>query len=63
LVSGISAGKNPVKVRAGRLGAERRWANHVPDSVRIADLSPEQQRLVLALIQAARDEGAGKAAG
>jgi hypothetical protein len=44
----------------GRLGAARRWADH-PGPVRIDDLTPEQRRLVLALIDAARAEGTKKA--
>jgi hypothetical protein len=43
--------------RAGRLGARARWGP--PRVVRLDDLSPEQRRLVLALVDAAR---AGQAA-
>lgn len=46
--------KNPVKVRAGQIGARVRWG--APRLVRIDDLSPEQARLVRALVEAARAE-------
>lgn len=47
--------KNPIKVRAGKAGAESRWG---PDrrSVRLVSLNPPQRRLVLALIAAAELE-------
>lgn len=44
--------KNPDKVRAGRIGGRTRW--HLPRVVDISDLSGEQRRLVLAMIEAAR---------
>ena len=47
-------GKDPVKVRAGQLGAERRWGPPGTRTVRIGDLTVEQRRLVLALIDAAK---------
>ena len=48
-----TAEKNPAKVRAGTIGAAARWG---PErrQVDIRDLSPEQRRLVLALVEAAR---------
>jgi uncharacterized membrane protein YebE (DUF533 family) len=53
----VSTAKNPVKQRAGRIGAASRWADHQPARVKLSDLSPEQRRLVLALIAAARSDG------
>lgn len=50
-----STAKDPVRVRAGHIGATRRWGAE-PRVVRIADLTSEQRRLVLALIDAARLE-------
>ena len=47
--------KDPTKVRAGTLGARRRWGDE-PRVVRLDDLTPPQRRLVLALIEAARAE-------
>jgi hypothetical protein len=44
--------KDPAKVRVGMLGARARWGE--PRTVRIDDLTPDQRRLVLALIDAAR---------
>ncbi len=44
--------KNPVKVHAGEVGARRRWGPQ--RIVRLDDLTPEQRRLVLALVHAAR---------
>jgi hypothetical protein len=52
----VSETKDPVKVRAGTIGARARWADHQPDRVKLSDLSSEQRRLVLALIAAARSE-------
>ena len=44
--------KNPVLVEAGRRGAERRWG--LRRVVRLDDLTSEQRRLVLALVDAAK---------
>lgn len=46
--------KNPVKVAAGRAGAQTRWGD-TPRVVRLHDLTPEQRRLVLALVEAQRE--------
>jgi hypothetical protein len=46
--------KDPVKVRAGQLGAQKRWADHAARTVRLDELTPEQRRLVLALVEAAK---------
>jgi hypothetical protein len=51
----IARTKDPVLVEAGRRGARSRWGSE-PRVVRIADLTPPQRRLVLALIAAARAE-------
>ena len=48
----ISAPKNPAKVRAGQISAEKRWGPR--RVVRLDSLTPEQRRLVLALIDAAK---------
>jgi hypothetical protein len=51
----VSATKDPTKVRAGTIGAKKRWGEE-PRIVRLDDLTPPQRRLVLALIEAARAE-------
>lgn len=55
----ISAEKDPAKVAAGQAGARARWGDE-RRIVRLDELPPEQRRLVVALIEAAR---AAKAAG
>lgn len=47
--------KDPVRVRAGEIGARRRWGEE-PSVVRLHDLTDPQRRLVLALVEAARAE-------
>lgn len=47
--------KNATKQRVGRLGAAARWGPE-PRVVRLDALSPEQRRLVLALVEAAKAE-------
>lgn len=54
----VSAVKDPTKVRAGTIGARKRWAGHVPQLVRLDELSQPQRRLVLALVAAAKSEAA-----
>jgi len=49
----VSATKDPIKVRAGKIGADVRWGPE-PRTVRIDDLTPPQRRLVTALIDAVR---------
>jgi hypothetical protein len=39
----------------GTAGSRKRWADHVKTTLRIADLSPDQRRLVHALVEAERD--------
>jgi hypothetical protein len=53
----IAAEKNPTKVRAGQIGAAKRWGPE-PRVVRLDELDAPQRRLVLALIDAARQERA-----
>jgi hypothetical protein len=50
-------GKDPAKVRAGRASAAKRWGS-APRVVRLDALTPDQRRLVLALINAASHENA-----
>jgi hypothetical protein len=38
----------------GRRGAERRWKDHAPKTVHLDDLTVDQRRLVLALVEAER---------
>jgi len=56
----MSATKNPAKVRAGKIGAAKRWGTEprTPRVVRLDSLTSEQRRLVIALVEAARQEGA-----
>ena len=52
--------KDPAKVRAGRAGARRRWGSHPSRVVRLDELTASQRRLVLALVEAVKNEaGAG----
>ena len=54
----VSETKNPVKSRAGRIGSRARWDADAaarglpvgPRVLRLADLTPTQRRLVLALL-------------
>lgn len=46
--------KNPIFVDSGRRGARKRWGT--PRIARLDELTPEQRRLVLALIEAAKSE-------
>lgn len=39
-----------------RVAANARWAGHAPQSVRLDSLTPEQRRLVKALVDAAKSE-------
>jgi hypothetical protein len=51
----VSGTKDPVKVRAGTIGARQRWGD-TPRVLRLDDLTPPQRRLVVALVDAARAE-------
>lgn len=53
----VSATKDPVKVRAGTIGALTRWGD-TPRVIRLDELTPPQRRLVLALVDAAKNEKA-----
>lgn len=50
--------KDPKKVKAGKARAEQRWGPQ--RVVRIGDLTPAQRRLVLALVEAAREYNEGR---
>ena len=50
----VSVIKNPTKVRAGKIGAAKRWADHDRRLVRLDALRPEARRLILSLIEAAK---------
>ena len=51
----VSEAKNPVKVRAGTIGARTRWGPE-PRVIRLDELSAPQRRLVVALVAAAKQE-------
>jgi hypothetical protein len=51
----VSAIKDPVKVRAGTIGARKRWGDQ-PVVVRLDSLTSEQRRLVVALVEAAKSK-------
>lgn len=57
--------KNPVKARAGHLGADARWADPAARRmVRLDELTPAQRGVVLALIDTMKTPaGSGSAAG
>ena len=42
--------------QAAQVAARARWSGHPTASVRLSDLSPAQRRLVLALVNAAKEE-------
>ena len=46
--------KNPRRVASGKAGMASRWAGHKPKSVSLESFTPEERRLVLALIAAVR---------
>lgn len=50
----VSGPPKLTKAEAGALGGHRRWAGHAPKVLHIEDLTAEQRRLVLALVEAAR---------
>jgi len=53
----VSSTKDPDKVRAGQMGAHKRWGAQ-PRTVRLDELTTEQRRLVVALVDAAKSEAA-----
>jgi len=52
----VSDPKNPILVEAGRRGAQKRWGPPGTQAVYIGDMSVPQRRLVLALVEAVREE-------
>lgn len=50
----MDSDKDPKKVAAGQKGAATRWGE--PRVVRLDELTPAQRRLVLALIDAAKEK-------
>ena len=52
----VSTSKDPAKVAAGKAGAVARWG--APRRLQLGDLTPDQRRLVLALVEAAREANA-----
>jgi hypothetical protein len=52
-MSGTVSTANPVKRRAGLAGARARWGDQ-PRIVRLDQLTSEQRRLVVALVEAAK---------
>lgn len=48
---------NPIKVKAGKIGATKRWGAE-PRVIRLDELDPPKRRLILALVDAARREAA-----
>lgn len=55
----VSTDKDPAKVRAGQIGARRRWGEQ--RVIHLDQLSPEQARLVRALVAAAKAARADQA--
>jgi len=49
----MSTTKDPVKVAAGKIGARTRWGEQ-PRVVRLDELTADQRRLVLTLVEAAK---------
>lgn len=50
----VSTAKDPAKVRAGAIGAQKRWAGHSPRIIRLDDLAPEQRAFVAELVDVAK---------
>jgi hypothetical protein len=53
----VSTEKDPLKVKAGKAGAEVRWTAERRTTVRLDALTSEQRAVVLALVAAARKSG------
>ena len=47
--------KNPVKVRAGQVGARKRWGDY-PRILRLDELPLEKRRIILALVDLGKPE-------
>ncbi len=55
MLEAVSRIKDPAKVRAGQLGGRAKYADPARRTcVRIGDLTADQRRIVLALVDAAR---------
>lgn len=39
---------------AGRRGARKRWAGHVPKVIRLDDVAPEQRAFIVELVEVAK---------
>ena len=64
MAEAVSAVKDPQRVAAGRRGMEVRWGNPANrKTVRLDSLTPDQRRLVLALVDAAKAAPADGSAG
>lgn len=50
----LAPAKDPVKQRAGSIGAAKRWAGHERRVVRMAELPEPERRVILALIEASK---------
>jgi hypothetical protein len=48
--------KEAWRVRAGQIGARRRWGP--PRSIKLADLTPDQRRAILSYLEVAKHEKA-----
>jgi len=56
MAEAVSVVKDPQRVAAGRRGMEVRWGNPANrKTVRLDSLTPDQRRLVLALVDAAKE--------
>lgn len=49
----VSEAKNPVKVRAGQIGARKRWGER--RILRLDQLDPDERRLIQAILTAKRN--------
>ena len=61
MVSEAPTDKDPAKVRAGQLGARKRWGD--PRILRLDQLDPDERRLIQAILTAKRNADSGKAEG
>jgi hypothetical protein len=60
MLEAVSRIKDPAKVRAGQLGGRAKYADPARRTcVRIGDLTSDQRRIVLALVDAARHTKTG----
>jgi hypothetical protein len=54
MAEAVDDSRDPVKVKAGRIGARKRWDGHTPRVVRLDALLPEERRVVEALLELKR---------